>query len=174
MDNVIRGGNWWFDTINTWIVLDEVRLPDVARKKEAFTPGGGNWEVEWPEEFQAMTAGIKLKNNDPRIRGLCGREPGSWITSYYYEHLRSYRNGEEKGRIVVLKGLLNAIKDDPKKAMKATGIDYEFSTIVFYHDMFAGRSIHKLDFFSGPAATIVNGDRPFAGMARNLRLGGGT
>lgn len=174
MDNVIRGANWWFDAINTWIALDEVGLPELQRVKEKFVPAGSNWAVEFPEEFDAMTAQIKMRNNDPRIRALCGREPGNYVTAYYYEHLKSYRDGVSKGRTVVLKGLVNAVKDERKQKMKATGIEYEFSTIVTYHDMFDGRTIHKFDFFAGPGATVIDGQQPFADMARILAIGGGT
>lgn len=172
MDNVIRGCNWWFDSLNTWKTLDEVRLSDFARATESFGSAAGNWEVAWPEGWQAMTATIKLRNNDPDIRGLCGKEPGDYTTAYYYEYLKSYRSGEEKGRVIVLKGLINSIKDDPKARMKASGIEYDFSTVVLYHDMFDGRSIHKLDYFAGPGSTIINGATPFAGMARILAIGG--
>lgn len=170
MDNVIRGANWYFDVINTWRVLDEVRLPEFSRALEAFGSAAGNWDVEWPENFEAMTATIKLKNNDPAIRSLAGREPGDYITAYYYEHLKDFQSGAARGRIIVLKGLINKIADDPKQQMKATGIEYTFSTIVFYHDMFDGRSIHKLDWFAGPGATIVDGNQPFADMARLIAV----
>ncbi len=172
MDNVIRGANWWFDALNTWKALDEVTLPDFARATEAFGSAAGNWEVNWPEGWQAMTATIKLRNNDPDIRALCGREPGDYITAYYYEYLRNYSNGESKGRVIILKGLINSIKDETKQRMKATGIEYEMSTIVLYHDMFEGRSVHKLDYFAGPGSTIIDGKMPFGDMARILAIGG--
>jgi len=174
MDNIIRGSNWWFDAINCWIVLDTVELPELKRAMDKFSPGGSNIGIEMPEEFEALTAKIKLKNNDPRIRALCGREPGDYVTAYYYEHLKSYRDGSAKGRVVVLKGLVTAVKDDRKERLKAGGIEYDFSTIVHYHDMFDGRSIHKFDFFAGPGATIIDGTNPFQQMATLLALNGGT
>ena len=174
MDNIIRGKNWWFEEINTWMVLDEVRLPDIRRAVSAFLPGGSNQAVEWPEEFEPLTAMVKTRNNDPRIRALCGREPGDWTTAYYYEHLKSFRNGVSKGRIVTLKGLVNAIADDPKRGMKPAGVEYTFGTIVKYTDLFEGKLIHKFDHFAGPGATVIDGNRPFAEMARILRISGGS
>ena len=174
MDNIIRGSNWWFDALNTWITLDTVELPEVKRNMEKFSPGGSVFGVEWPEEFDALTAKVKLRNNDPRIRALCGREPGNYTTAYYYEHLKSFRDGKSKGRVVVLKGLITAIRDDRKERLKATGVEYDFSTIVFYHDMYDGRSVHRFDFFAGPGATLIDGINPFGEMATLLAINGGS
>lgn len=174
MDNVIRGNNWYFDVLNTWRVLDEVSIPALERAMEAFTPGGHMMGVEWPEELQALKATIKLRNDDPRVRGLLGREPGNYITSTYYENLLSYRTGENKGRVVALKGLLTAVKPDARKGLKASGTEYDFSTLVFYHDIYDGRTVHKFDYFAGPGATVINGEMPYAAMAQNLSIAGGT
>jgi phage tail tube protein FII len=173
MDNVIRGANWWFDTINCWITLDEVEMPTLKRATEKFAPSGSALAVEFPEEFDALTAKIKLRNNDPRIRALCGREPGNWTTAYYYENLVSYRNGDAVGRVVVLKGLVVSVQDERKQRLKATTVEYDFGSIVYYHDMYAGKSIHKFDFFAGPGATLVDGVNPFGRMAINLAISGG-
>jgi Phage tail tube protein FII len=174
MDNIVRGGNWYFDVLNTWRVLDQATLPELKFVTDKFTPAGHMMGVEWPEELEALTATIKLKNNDPRIRGLCGRQPGDYVTSTYYENLTSYRTGENKGRIIILRGLINEIKQDDVKGLKPAGVDYKFSTLVFYHDIFDGKTIHKFDYFAGPADTIVNGDKPYAAMAGNLAISGGT
>lgn len=173
MDNIVRGGNWYFDALNTWRVLDEVELPALKFATESFTPAGHMMGVEWPEEIEALQASIKLKSNDPEIRALCGRLPGNYITSTYYENLVSYRTGQGRGRVVVLKGLISEVKQDSVKGLKTAGVAYTFSTVVFYHDMFDGKTIHKFDFFAGPGATIIDGAAPFAGMAANLAIGGG-
>ena len=174
MDNIVRGGNWYFDEFNAWRVLDEVDLPEIGRSMEAFTPAAHSMSVEWPEEFNPLSATIKLKSNDDKIRGLCGREPGHYTTCTYYEHQVSYRDGSSRGRIVILKGLLNALKQDAVRGLKTSGVQYTFSTIVMYRDIFDGKDIHKFDYFAGPGATIINGERIFAAMASNLAISGGT
>ncbi|MBX3545604.1 phage major tail tube protein [Chelatococcus sp.] len=174
MDNVVRGANWFFDVLNTWRVLDEVQLPEINFNTEAFSPSGHMMEVTWPEDLAGLEGTIKLKTDDPQVRGLCGRQPGNYITSTYYENLVSFRNGETKGRVIILKGLVNTVRADARKGLKASGTEYVFNSIVLYHDLYDGRSIHKFDFFAGPAETIINGERPFAQMATNLSIGGGT
>ena len=56
-----------------------------------------------------------------------------------------------------------------KQKLKATGVEYTFGTIVLYHDMYDGRSVHKLD-YNSPGGTIINGLMPFADMARLLAV----
>jgi hypothetical protein len=173
MDNVIRGGNWYWDIFNAWRVLEEVETPALKRATDKFTPSGHHLGVQWPEEFEPLTAKIKHKTNDPEIRGLCGREPGNWVQATYYENLTSFRTGESRGRICVLKGLINEVKQAAVKGLKISGVEYEFSTIVYYHDMYDGRTVHKFDYFVGPPGTIVNGSNPFGAMATNLAIAGG-
>lgn len=174
MDNIVRGGNWYFDALNTWRVLDEVELPGLAHAMDSFTPGGHHMGVEWPEEMEPLSATIKLKSSDAQIRSLFGREPGNYITATYYERLLSYRTGEQKGRMITLKGLLTEHKQDTVKGLKAAGVSVKFSTLVYYHDVYDGRSIHRFDFFGGPGQTIVDGATPFAQMASLLAISGGT
>lgn len=174
MDNVVRGGNWFFDVLNLWRVLEEVTLPELKHAEDDFVPGGHMMGVKWQEELHALEATIKTKTADPEIQGLVGRLPGDYVTATYYENLRSFRSGANKGRVIVMKGLVVDSKQNAVKGMKAAGRDYRFSNIVFYHDLVDGRSIHKLDVLSGPGATIVNGSNPYAAMAANLSISGGT
>lgn len=174
MDNVVRGGNWYFGVLNAWRVLDEVELPELAFEGDEFTPGGHMMGVDWPEALKAPKATIKLRNDDPRVRGLCGRQPGDYVDATWYENLASYRTGEEKGRVIILKGLVNTVKPDTRKGLKAAGTSYDFSTLVFYHDIVDGQTVHKFDFFAGPGATVIGGRSIFQTMASNLAIGGGT
>lgn len=174
MDNQIHGGNWFFDTLNAWRVLDTVDLPSIERAMSSFAPGGHMMSASFPEEMKDLMARIKLRGYSPDVHGLVGREPGQYTTCTWYENLVSFRNGEAKGRIVSMKGLVNAVKPDRRQGLKKTGTEYDFSSIVLYTDSYDGRIIHKFDFFAGPGATIVNGNQIFATMAANLAIGSGT
>lgn len=173
MDNVIRGGNWYFDVLNLWRVLDEVTVPEIKHAEDDFTPAGHHMAVKWQEEMQALEASIKTKTADPEIQGLTGRLPGDYITATWYENLLSFRTGKNRGRIVVMKGLVVDAKQNAVKGHKAAGRDYRYSNIVFYHDLVDGKSIHKFDFFAGPGSTLVNGVNPYGAMAQNLAISGG-
>lgn len=173
MDYVVRGGNWYFAELNLWRVLDEVDLPELKRAMDKYTPAGSHMGVEWPEEMEALSATIKQKVNDPRIRSLYGREPGDYVTATYYENLVSYRDGSKRGRRIILRGLLNGQKQDAVKGLKTASVASTFSTLVYYHDIYDGRTIHRFDFFGGPGQTLVDGANPFAAMATNLALDGG-
>ena len=129
--------------------------------------------VEWPEELEAMTATIKLKTNDPVVRGLCGRQPGNYIGATYYENLASFRDGSTKGRVLQLKGLISEVTQDPVKSLKAAMVTYTFSTIILYRDLVDGRVIHQFNALTGPQDVLVDGSNPFASMAANLAVTGG-
>ncbi len=174
MDNIVRGSNWYFDAFNAWRVLDEVTLPELTFSTEDFTPGGHMMSVAWPEELQSLKAMIKLKSDDPRIRALCGNQPGNYITATYFENLRSFRTGVAKGRIITMKGLLNSVKAEVRKGVKSSMTEYEFSSIVVYEDIVDGIVVHRFDQFVGPGATVVGGAAIFADMAANLAISGGT
>lgn len=173
MDNVIRGGNWYFDVINTWRVLDEVTTPELKHAEDKFTPGGHMMEVNWQEELQALESTIKTKTADPEIISMLGRLPGDYITATWYENLLSFRTGQNRGRVIVMKGLITEAKQAAVKGHKAAGRDYKFSNIVYYNDVVDGRLIHRFDFFAGPGATIRDGQTPYADMATNLAIAGG-
>jgi phage tail tube protein FII len=173
MDNVIRGGNWYFNEINTWRVLDEVKVPALKFNLEAFSPGGHMMGVEWPEDLEPFTAEIKVKTNDPILRALCGRQPGNYISSTYYENLASFRDGSTKGRVLQLKGLISSVDQDQVKGLKSAMVTYTFSTIVTYRDMVDGRVIHQFNALTGPQDTLIDGANPFAAMASNLAITGG-
>lgn len=173
MDNVIRGGNWYFDTLNLWRVLDEVTVPELKHAEDAFTPGGHHLQVKWQEEMEALEATVKTKTNDPEIQALLGRQPGDYTTATWYENLLSFRTGLNRGRVIVMKGLLSSSKQNAVKGHKAAGREYRFSNIVYYSDMVDGRAIHRLDYFAGPGATLVDGRAVYAPMAANLAIGGG-
>ncbi len=174
MDSIVRGGNWYFGVLNAWRVLDEVTLPEITFNTDDFTPGGHVMGVSWMEDLQPLKATIKMRSDDPRIRALCGRQPGDYIDATYYENLRSFRTGENKGRVITMKGLITSIKADARKGVKASGTEYEFSSIVRYEDVVDGVVVHRFDQFVGPGATVVGGAAIFAEMAANLAIGGGT
>lgn len=174
MDNIVRGGNWYFEQLNAWRVLDEVTPPELTFQTEDFTPGGHMMGVAWPEDLQALKATIKLKSDDPRVRALCGRQPGDYVSATYFENLRSFRTGANTGRVITLKGLLNSVKADARKGVKSSMTEYEFSTIVYYEDIVGAVVVHRFDQFAGPGATVIGGQALFAQMAANLAIAGGT
>lgn len=178
MENVVRGHNWYIQAgngplLNFWRVLDEVELPELNFSTEDYQPGGHMMTAAFPETLDALKASIKVHTDDPRVRALCGRQPGDWITATHYENLQSFRDGTNKGRVITLKGLINAVKPDARKGVKKAGTQYEFSSVVLYHDIFEGKSVHRFDFFAGPGATLVDGVNPFEAMAANLAISGG-
>lgn len=173
MDNVIRGGNWYFDVLNLWRILDEVTVPEIKHAEDDFVPGGHMLGVKWQEEISALEATIKTKTADPDLQGLVGRLPGDYVTATWYENLLSFRTGQNRGRVIAMKGLVTESRQNAVRGHKAAGREYKFSNIVYYHDVVDGRSIHRFDFFAGPGATIVNGTNPYAGMATNLAIAGG-
>lgn len=174
MDYIVRGGNWYFEQLNSWRVLDEVTLPQIMFRTEDFTPGGHVMGVDWPEDMEPLKATIKMKSDDPRVRGLCGRQPGDYVQATYYENMRSFRTGQNKGRIITLKGLINGVKADVRKGVKASGTEYDFSTIVRYEDVYDAQIIHRFDQFEGPGSIVAGGRALFVDMANNLAVTGGT
>ena len=174
MDYVVRGANCYFDSFNAWRVIDELTPPDLKRVMDKFVAGGSSLAVEFPEEFDALKATIRLKVDDPRIRGLCGNEPGNYTKLTWYENLMSYRTGNNTGRVITIKGLISEVKGDTRKGLKAPNTTYEFSSVVYYQDMVNGGIVHQFDYFGGPGQTIINGTQPFAALAANLAIGGGT
>jgi phage tail tube protein FII len=174
MDNIVRGCNWYFAQLNVWRVLDEVTLPELTFQTEDFTPGGHMMGVAWPEDMQPLKAGIKLKSDDPRIRALCGKQPGDYVTATYYENLLSFRTGANKGRVITMKGLLNSVKAEVRKGVRSSMTEYEFSSIVYYEDIYDAVVVHRFDQFTGPGATVIGGAALFANMAANLAINGGT
>lgn len=172
MDNVIRGGNWYFDTLNLWRVIEEATLPEFKFAEDAFTPAGHHMQVGWQEEMEKLQAMVKTKTADPQLQAMVGRRPGDYITATWYENLLSYRTGEERGRVIVMKGLLSS-KSDAVKGHKAAGREYQFGNIVYYSDVVDAKTIHRFDFFGGPGATIVNGEAIYATMSSNLAIAGG-
>ena len=175
MDSVIRGGNWWWGNLNAWRVLEEVEMPEIAHALDNFSPSGHHMGVEFPEDMNPLTATVKHRTNDAQVRGLCGQVPPNYIECTYYENLESYRpGGTPQGRVVLLRGLLNSVKAAATKGVKRADVDYIFTTIVYYHDLYDGRSVHRFDYFGGPAQTLVNGANPFNHRAQNLAISGGT
>ena len=174
MDNMVRGGNWFFDKYNAYRVLESVTLPEIKFAGEAFTPAGHMMSVDFQEEMEALMATIKLKSADPQIRGMVGKIAPNYTTCTYYENLESYREGgSQKGRYITIKGLIRSSKQDEVKGLKPAGTEYEINTIILYHDVVDGRTIHKFDLFGGAGETIINGERPYAQMAANLAISGG-
>ncbi len=169
MDSIIRGANWYVEEINCRLRLEEVKLPHLQREMTAYAMGGGFFSIELPSEVQPLTAEASLNGSHDDIRSRFGREPGDWTTCYYYESLLNvFPNGAVgdgqqgagkpnlKGRIVILKGLLNEVEQAAIKGLKATGqTRFVWSSIVLYHDIVDGRTIHKFDVASN--TLIING-----------------
>lgn len=155
MDAIIRGANWYCEELNQRLRTTEVQLPSLSRAMETLTPGGGWFQIEMPGEIEALTATIKLNGSHGDIRSRFGREPGDWNTFFYYERLRDIVNGTNTGRLVRLKGLVTGVTQPNVTGLRADPTEYTLGTIVLYHDMVDGQTIHKFDVFNN--VLIING-----------------
>jgi phage tail tube protein FII len=158
MDRIIHGSNWYCGEINQRLRVDETTLPALSREMSSVVLGGGYFALDLPGEIQALTAEMTVNGAHEDLRTRFGREPGDWTTVTYYESLLDVfpagsdgsvqTNGAPKlnGRVVFLKGLLNEYTPPGVKGLKASGATrLRFSSIVLYHDIFNGKTIHKFD-----------------------------
>lgn len=157
MDSIIRGANWYVEELNCRLRLETAKLPQLTREMTPYAMGGGFFGLELPGEIQPLTAEATFNGSHADLRSRFGREPGDWTTFYYYESLlnvfpvnaggEAATNGPRlKGRVVILKGLINEIDPPEVRGVKAGGATrFGFSTIVHYHDVVDGRTVHKFD-----------------------------
>lgn len=155
MDSVIYGANWYVDTLNQRLRLDTAQMPALSRVSETIQLAGGWMAFEHPGEIEPLAAPFTLKGGHDDIRSLFGREPGDWTTFYYYERLRDIQAGTNKGRVVILKGLVSSVSQ-PRVGGKGGGMtDYQVGSIVSYEDIVDGKRIHHFDFFAN--RLVING-----------------
>lgn len=154
-DSVIMGANWWSDTLNCRKRMEQVRLPNLRKAVDGFVPGGGFFAMEIPYEIEPLQATLSLKGSHEDMRSLFGREPGDWSTFYYYERLRDLMAGVNRGRVVILKGLLISVEQPQIRGKRAELTNYTFGSIVLYHDLVDGKTIHKMDFDNNQL--VING-----------------
>lgn len=148
MDSLIYGANWYVDTLNQRLRLDTAQMPTLSRVNETIQLAGGWMAFEHPGEIEPLTAPFTLKGAHSDIRSLFGREPGDWTSFYYYERLRDIQNGINKGRVVILKGLIGSVSQ-PRVSGRAGGMtDYQVASIVSYKDVVDGEIVHLFDFFA--------------------------
>ncbi len=158
MDSIIRGANWYCEEINQRQRVDETTLPQLERDMIGMVMGGGFFGFEMPAEVRPLTAEMAVNGVHADLKNRFGREPGDWTTLVYYESLLDIfpaaSNGEVSqagalkltGRVVFLKGLLNAYSQASVKGMKSSGATrLRWSSIVLYHDIFNGKTVHKFD-----------------------------
>ncbi len=155
MDAIIYGANWYVDTLNQRLRLASVKLPDLARAQDTITLGGGWFNFSHPGEIEPMSAPFSLYGAHDDIRSLFGREAGDWTTFYYYERLRDIQSGVNKGRVVILKGLVGRVGQPQVSGKRGGQTEYEVSSIVSYQDIVDGKRIHAFDFFAN--SLVING-----------------
>ncbi|MCB5203954.1 phage major tail tube protein [Neorhizobium sp. T786] len=158
MDRIIRGANWYCQQTNQRQRADETTLPALTREMISMVMGGGYFAMEMPAEIQPLTCEMTVNGVHEDLKARFGREPGDWTELRYYENLLNVfpadTNGEVPtsgapkltGRVVFLKGLLNGFEQGGVKGMKSSGATrLRWSSIVLYHDIFNGRTVHKFD-----------------------------
>ncbi|PWV97698.1 hypothetical protein DFR52_106223 [Hoeflea marina] len=148
MDRIIHGANWYVDTLNQRLRLADITLPALNRAKETLQLGGGFFNLAIPYEIEELEAPFSLNGAHEDIRGLFGREPGDWTTFYYYERLRDIVKGENKGRVVILKGLVNEVTQAKVTGKKGDATGYKVGSIIEYRDIVDGKEIHRFDVFN--------------------------
>lgn len=158
MDSIIRGANWYCEETNQRQRTEETRLPELSREMMPHSMGGGHFAFEIPAEIAALTAEMDVNGIHPDLKSRFGREPGDWTNLRYYESLLNVfpadSNGSTqttgkprlRGRVVFLKGLLNGYGQGGVKGVKATAVTrLRWSSIVLYHDIVDGKTVHKMD-----------------------------
>lgn len=154
-DSVIMGANWYVDTLNCAKRLESAQLPRLSRARDSFVAGGGWQSLSIPQHIEDLEASITLKGAHEDIRGLFGREPGDWTTFYYYERLRDIMAGVNRGRVVILKGLLQEVQQPRVTGKRADMTTYTIGSIVLYKDITDGKTVHKMDYDNNQL--ILNG-----------------
>lgn len=169
MDNLIRGANWYCDELNQRLQTDSTKLPTLRRDMTPYVLGGGYFGFELPAEISPLVAEMSVSALSAAVRSRFGREPGDWTTVTYYEKLLNIfpnnANGATAagagapkaiGRIVMMKGLLNEVEQPGVKGLKADGPSrLRWSSIVLYHDVVDGMTVHKFDVKNNEL--IING-----------------
>lgn len=155
MDRIIQGANWYVDTLNQRLRLAEITMPELNRAKEVLQMGGGFFNLSVPYEIEELEAPFSLNGSHEDIRSLFGREPGDWTTFFYYERLRDIVNGVNKGRVVILKGLVTKVTQSKVTGKKGDASGYAVGSIVEYRDIVDGKEIHRFDLFNNHL--IMNG-----------------
>lgn len=155
MDSIIMGGNWYVDTLNCRKRLARARMPRLSKAREDYVTGGGFFRVSLPQEIEGLEAPFSLHGSHEDVRSLFGREPGDWTSFYYYERLRDIMEGRNRGRVVTLKGLVNEVEQPQVEGKKADTSNYTVGSVVLYHDIVDGKTVHKFDFFANKL--IING-----------------
>lgn len=158
MDRIIRGANWYCNEINQRLRADTTALPALSRELMQVVMGGGWFGMELPAEIQPLSCDMEVNGVHEDLKTRFGREPGDWTTVTYYESLLNVfpaaSTGEVTteskpqltGRVVFLKGLLNSYEQPGVKGMKSSGpTRLRWSSIVLYHDIMNGKTIHKFD-----------------------------
>lgn len=154
MDSIISGATWYVDTLNQRLRLDTMRLPALTRVSDRASVGWFSLGI--PGEIDELTAEFQLRGSHADVRSLFGREPGDWTNFYYYERLRDIVNGVNKGRVVILKGLVSEVEQPETTGKKANGpTRYKVGSIVEYRDMMDGKAIHWFDIFRNKL--VING-----------------
>jgi P2 family phage contractile tail tube protein len=167
MDGIVRGSNWYCEETNQRQRVDETTLPELSREMMPMVTGGGFFAFELPAEIQALTAEMTVNGVHEDLKARFGREPGDWTNLRYYESLMNVFPANStgapaagkpklKGRVVFLKGLLNGYAQGGVKGLKASAVTrLRWSSIVLYHDMIDGKTIHKFDIQNN--ILIING-----------------
>ncbi len=158
MDSIIRGANWYVNEINQRLRTEMAQLPKLSRDLMPVVLGGGWFGLELPGEIKPLTAEFDVNGVHKDLKTRFGREPGDWTTVTYYESLLNVFpaasngtvNAETKpkltGRVVFLKGLINDYEQPGMKGMKPSGATkLVMSSIVLYHDIMNGETVHKFD-----------------------------
>ena len=158
MDRIIRGGNWYCGEINQRLRADETTLPALTREMMTFVMGGGYFAMELPAEIQPLSCEMSVNGVHEDLKSRFGREPGDWTTVTYYENLLNVfpnnSTGEVEGggqpqltgRVVFMTGLPNEYAQGGVKGQKSSGATrLRLGSIVLYHDIFNGKTIHKFD-----------------------------
>ena len=154
-DRNIMGCNWWVEQINCRKRLESAQLPRLNKTVERFVAGGGWMAMNIPMEIEELTATITLKGAHEDLRSLFGKEPGDWTTFYYYERLRDIMAGQNVGRVVVMKGLLQEVQQPRVTGRRADMTTYTIGSIVSYLDKVNGNIITGVDFDTN--TLILNG-----------------
>ncbi|WP_020185960.1 phage major tail tube protein [Methylopila sp. 73B] len=155
MDSLIQGANWFVDTLNQRLRIAKLQLPTLSKEMTTLKPGGGFYQLDVPDEVKALESPFSLNGSHGDVRSLFGREAGDWTNFFYYERLRDIQAGSNVGRVVRLKGLLTEVEQAEVAGKKAEETNYKVGTIVLYHDIVDGQTIHKFDFFNNQL--VING-----------------
>lgn len=155
MDSVIHGANWYVQEINQRKRLEAVALPNLRRAMERMVFGGGFFAFGLPTEIEELSFEFSLYGSHADIRSRFGREAGDWTTFTYYERMRDIAKGVNKGRVVMIKGLVNEITHPRVLGKRADTTRYGGGSVWVYHDVVDGKTVHKFDVQNN--ILIING-----------------